>query len=516
MFNTRGLIFGFVFLNLICGLMFSCVREEEYASGSSVSLKFDNDTLSFDTIFTTIGSLTKKLMVYNKENKPLKIDYISLKNGSASFFRLNVDACDDLVVRNVEIGARDSLYIFVRVELNPNNQTNPLLIEDEIQFGFNGKTQSVLLQAYGQDAYYHKPSHYLLSANSLSSSGYDTIWYSLAEEGGDKCGVSVNGNEISWKNDKPHIILGNCVVDSSYILNLSYGTHIHLNKDSEFWVYKDGTLKAMGEVGQPVVFESMRKDEHYANTAGQWGCVRFIAGSKDNLLDNVVIKNNIIGILVDTCVNNSPTLTLKNTRIENSSYIGIYARGAKIEGQNVVVQNTGNHTLALTMGGSYEFIHCTFANYWQYGTRTKACLFLNDYYLDVNNSLQYRPIDKADFYNCIVYGSLSEEELDIDFLEGGISRYRFENCLLKTKNNIESPNLFVECVYKDPMFVNSAEGDLNLQATSAAIGAGNGVWSYSVPYDINGNYRSDPPCIGAMEYIDSGIKKAKQRNKKIK
>jgi hypothetical protein len=66
------------------------------------------------------------------------------------------------------------------------------------------------------------------------------------------------------------------------------------------------------------------------------------------------------------------------------------------------------------------------------------------------------------------------------------------------------------------MFVNSAEGDLNLQATSAAIGAGNGVWSYSVPYDINGNYRSDPPCIGAMEYVDSGIKKAKQRNKKIK
>ena len=142
MFNVRGLIFGFVILNLACGLLFSCVREEEYASGSGVSLKFDNDTLSFDTIFTTIGSLTKKLMVYNKENKPLKIDYISLKNGSSSFFRLNVDANDDLVVRNVEIGARDSLYIFVRVELNPNNQSNPLLIEDEIQFGFNGKTQS--------------------------------------------------------------------------------------------------------------------------------------------------------------------------------------------------------------------------------------------------------------------------------------------------------------------------------------------------------------------------------------
>lgn len=515
MFNVRGLIFGFVILNLACGLLFSCVREEEYASGSGVSLSFDTDTLSFDTIFTTIGSLTKKLMVYNKENKPLKIDYISLKNGSSSFFRLNVDANDDLVVRNVEIGARDSLYIFVRVELNPNNQSNPLLIEDEIQFGFNGKTQRVVLQAYGQDAYYHKPSHYLLNPNPASSSGYDTIWYSLAEEGGEASGVIVSGNEISWKSDKPHIILGNCVVDSSYTLNLSMGTYIHLNKDSEFWVYKDGTLKAMGEIGQPVVFDAMRKDEHYANMPGQWGCVRFVAGSKDNLLENVIIKNNIIGILVDTCVNENPTLTLRNTRIENSSYIGIYARGAEIIGQNVVVQNTGNHTLALTMGGSYEFIHCTFANFWQYGTRTKPCLFLNDYYVDVNNNLQYRPIDKADFYNCIIYGSLSEEELGIDFVEGGISRCYFENCLLKTKRNNDFPNLFMACVYEDPLFSNSAEGDLSLQAESPAIGAGNGVWSYGVPYDINGNYRNDPPCIGAMEYVGE-IGKIKSRFVKMK
>lgn len=502
-------IFGVIFLTLVSSVFFSCVDEGEYASGDGVSLSFDNDTLSFDTIFTTFGSVTKKLMVYNNESKPLKIDYVKLKNGASSFFRLNVDASTDLVVRDVEIGAKDSLYIFVRVELNPNDQSNPLLVEDEIIFGFNGKTQRVLLHAYGQDVYYHEPKHYLLSENPASSSGYDTIWYSLAEEGGDRSGCLVNGNEITWKNDKPHVILGTCVVDSAYTLNLTSGTRLCFDKESEFWVYKDGTLNAVGETSMPIRFESMRNDEHYASTAGQWGCVRFIAGSKDNVLDNVIIKNNIIGVLVDTCVNQSPTISMKNTRIENCSYIGVYSRGARIEGQNVIVQNCGNYTLALTMGGSYEFVHCTFANYWRYATRTKACLLLNDYYVDVNYNVQYRPVDKADFYNCIVYGSLAEEEIELDLLEGGISRYRFENCVLKSKDKSLDGN-FVSCIFADPLFKDPAEGDLRVGVSSPAIGAGNGAWSYGVPFDINGVYRPDPPTIGALEYVEDSERGAKR------
>ena len=175
----RTLLAAFVIVNLVGISLTSCIREEDYADGNGVELKFGNDTVSFDTIFTTVSSLTKTLMVYNDESKPIKIDRISLREGAASFFRLNIDGTTDLVAKDVEIGAKDSLYIFVKVELNPNNQSNPLLIEDEILFSFNGKTQSVVLQAYGQDAYYHKPTHFLLSRNSSSPSGYDTIWYSL-------------------------------------------------------------------------------------------------------------------------------------------------------------------------------------------------------------------------------------------------------------------------------------------------------------------------------------------------
>lgn len=504
--TIRSIIFAFLAVNLLGGIFSSCIKEENFAEGRGVALSFGSDTVSFDTVFTTVGSVTKTLVVYNRESKPVKIDRVSLKNGAASYFRLNVDGDNSLVAKDVEIGAKDSMYVFVRVELNPNNQSNPLLVEDEIVFAFNGKTQSVILQAYGQDAYYHKPSHYLLSEKN-SGNGYDTIRYSLADEGGEASGCIVSGNEIHWKADKPHIILGNCVVDSAFVLNLEAGTKIHLNKGSEFWVYKDGTLKANGDISTPVAFESMRKDEHYATTAGQWGCLRFIAGSKNNTLDNVVIKNCTTGIIVDTCVNNVATLTLSNVRIENCSNIGLYSRGATVEAQNLIVQNCGSYAVALSLGGSYNFVHCTFANYWRYNTRTKPCLILNDYYLDINNTLQYRPITRANFYNCIIYGSLAAEEMEFDFINENSSEKHFENCIIKSEKYSNRTAGFVNCIFKDPMFNNASEGDLSVKQNSPAVAAGNGVWSYSVPYDINGTYRPDPPTIGAIEYMEQSAGK---------
>lgn len=506
----RTLLVCFLVANLL-GLGFSsCVDENDYAGGEGVELKFGSDTVSFDTIFTTVGSVTKTLMVYNNEAKAVKIDRVALRSGAESRFAMTVDGERGAVVRDVEVGAKDSIYIFVRVELNPNDQTNPLLVEDAIDFTFNGKTRFVVLQAYGQDAYYHKPSHFLLSQNSSRRGGYDTVWYSLANEGGEACGCVVSGGEIVWKTDKPHVVLGNCVVDSAYTLKLSAGARICMNKSSEFWVYKDGTLRAAGEMSAPVVFESLRKDAHYATAAGQWGMVRFVAGSKDNVFDNVIVRNATIGVLADTCVNSSPTLAMSNTRIENCSYVGLYSRGARLSASNLIVQNCGDYAVALTLGGSYEFVHCTFVNYWRYSTRTKACLLLNDYYVDVAGNVQHRPIGTANFYNCIVYGSLSAEEVEFDFLAAHSSSKHFENCLVKTSKYAADAD-FVNCVFKDPMFKNSTEGDLSPREGSPAIGAGSGVWSYSVPYDINGTYRPDPPTIGAIEYTKSQSRARRRR-----
>ena len=90
---------------LIIGFGFSsCVMEDDFANGQSIIIKFSSDTLRFDTVFTTMGSITKEIRVYNNESKPIKIDRISLGGGRNSFYRLNIDGDTSMVLRDVEIG----------------------------------------------------------------------------------------------------------------------------------------------------------------------------------------------------------------------------------------------------------------------------------------------------------------------------------------------------------------------------------------------------------------------------
>ena len=478
----------------VANVFVACTDEEKYSSSSSIKLQFSSDTISFDTIFTTIGSTTKQVRIFNPENEAIKLDYITLANGHSSYFRLNADGDTSLVAKDITIGAKDSIFVFVRVELDINNQTNPLLIEDSIIIAFNGKQQSILLMAYGQDAYYHKPTHIL-------QSGESGIPYSLANEGGDASGVIVSGNNIMWKTDKPHVILGICVVDSAFTLALTDNTLIYMGNNSDFWVYTGGTLKANGTNSSPVVFQSLRTQDRYANIPGQWGKIWFWAGSKDNVLDNVKIKNATIGMVADTCVNNNHTVAMNNVFIENCSQIGLYARGTDIYATNLIVQNCGSYCVALTIGGSYEFIGCTFANYWSYdATKNKPVLLLNDWYEANDGSIQARKIDKSDFHNTIIYGSSTDSEIEFDLLEGLNSNYSFNYCLIKTDAITNNNSNVRNCIFnKDPMFVNIAERDVHVENSSPAIGMANGIYNAIIPYDIYGVLRLNQPTIGAVE-----------------
>lgn len=486
---------------LIIGFGFSsCVMEDDFVSDQSVNLKFSSDTLRFDTVFTTMGSVTKQIKVYNKESKPIKIDRISLGGGVNSFYRLNVDGDTSMVLRDVEIGAKDSMFIFARVTIDPNNQNNPLLVSDSIIFSFNNKEQYVQLEAYGQDAYYHVPNAWLVFENADKSK--DSIHYSLAHFGDMQRGVILNGNDIEWRNDKPHIIFGILVVNPTTSLNITEGTRIHLNKNADIWVLSNASLKVNGSYQNNVIFQGMRKDNYYSNLAGQWGTIRLMMGSKNNRIDNAIIKNGTIGIVVDSCVtSNIPTLEINNSRIENMSHYGLLSRGGHINASNTIVQNTGAETVALIMGGKYNFVYCTFANYWAYDSRrTSKTLFLQNYYISGKNNIVLRPIEECNFYNTIIYGA-NEEEIEIDKSELATLNYYFENCLLATKTiNSNSTSVRDSYFNLNPLFNEPNEGDLRIKENSPAIGRGNSTWNSIYPYDIIGNSRSNPPSIGAYEY----------------
>lgn len=500
--KMRRVIKIMVVVLVVCGAIVGCTDEEKYSENKGIVLTFSQDTISFDTIFTAMSSITKQVRIFNPDKEAIKIDYITLGSGSNSYFRLNVDGDTSLVAKDLTIDGQDSIFVFVRCNIDIQNQNNPVLIEDSIIISFNDKQQKVLLMAYGQDAYYHKPTHVL-------SQGDSQIKYSLANEG-DDCGVILNGNNITWKNDKPHVIIGTCVVDSAFTLNLQSGTKVCMANNSDFWVYKQGSLNAIGTTSEPIYFQGIRNNTRYLSMAGQWGKVWMMAGSKDNNLENVRIKNATIGLVVDTNVSNNPTCKLLNVSIENCSSVGLYARGSYIEGKNVIIQNTASHCLALGLGGNYQFIGCTFANYWSYdNNRNDAVLLLNDWYTASDGSIINRPIEKAEFYNCIIYGSMYEEEIEFDLLGNNAQNidgtnpttWLFDHCLIKSKRISNGMTNVSNCIFnRDPLFVDVSTNDLRLNNNSPAIKSGDGIWNTLISQDFYGNYRLDPPSIGAIEY----------------
>jgi hypothetical protein len=125
-------------ISIFCSvLFFSCKKDNEIAASANAKLSFSKDTVIFDTVFTSVGSSTYQLKVYNNENFPINISTIRLAKGDNSPYRINVDGNSGSKHHNVEIASMDSIFIFVEVTIDPNNSNNPFIVQDSILFEQN-------------------------------------------------------------------------------------------------------------------------------------------------------------------------------------------------------------------------------------------------------------------------------------------------------------------------------------------------------------------------------------------
>ncbi len=481
---------SFTVLCIIEGIAASCTKEDDFLTDAEV-LTFSADTLTFDTVFTTMGSTVRQVRVYNSGSQAVRINAVTLERGSLSRFRLNVDGDTAQIVRDLEILPKDSIFIFVRVNVNPNSENSPFLIEDNIVFSIGKSTQKLPLTAYGRNAVYHVPDH------EISTTSGSKIRYSVIDCAQD------------WTTDRPHVILGYAVVDEGCRLNIKPGAEVYFDKDAVLWVYDGGTLSVHGTAELPVRFTSIRQDAQYADLPGQWGYIWLSSGSRDNVIDWAEITNGNMGLLADTVANGNPTLTISNTVIQNMSLAGIYGQGAVIDGDNLLIANCQIAPLALSIGGKYSFSNSTITNYWPYSSRRSSqTVFMNNWYEAVDGTTQLRDF-QADFYNCIIYGS-ADEELTFDFREGVATSVSFSNCILKTQTSLPAA-LTSNCIANnDPKFKNPQDNDFRIQNTSPAIGKGNASY-LKRQHDLNNKIRQNPPAIGAYEYCEEERQKVRRR-----
>ena len=240
---------------------FSSCKKDKIITDASATVRFSQDSVLFDTVFTTIGSATKNFRIINYHKQKIKISSIQLLGGNASQFIVNVDGAPGKNFTDIEIAGNDSMYVFVQVNVNPTGFNSPFIIKDVLEFNVNGNIQKVKLEAWGQDAYYHIPDKAIFFQNGsyLSYSLVDALAASYA----------VSGTTYTWKNDKPHVIYGYLVVDSLQKLIIPAGTHIYMNYKAGLWVYKDGEMKIQGQKGNEVTFQGVRREADYADEPNQ-------------------------------------------------------------------------------------------------------------------------------------------------------------------------------------------------------------------------------------------------------
>lgn len=481
---NKSFLFQFFLAFIFISLIITSCKKDNIDTDPSIELSFSNDSIIFDTVFTTLGSTTYKLMVYNNSNNNISISAVQLHGGPNSPYRLNLDGVAGYHFSGVDIAANDSLFLFARVTIDPNNINNPFVVEDSISFFTNGNEQRVKLVAWGQNANY-----ILADTYTPGFPAYKVVADSL--------------QTVTWTSEKPYVIYGYAVINSYGKLIIEEGTKVYFHKDGGLWAYADGVLKVMGTRENNVTFSGDRLESFYDDVPGQWDRIWLMEGrtGENHEIYNAVIKNAFIGIQAESFLRATEnSLIMKNVIIENMNGLGIFSRLFNIEASNLVVANCGAYCLGLTAGGYYDFKQTTIADYWPYSVRNTPAVYLTNFVTDTLGNPIPLPMNFS-FGNGIIYG-YNQNEFGTDMVGGADSLYYLTNSILKTNRNISNTENYNQILKNtDPLFVDFQKNDYQLDTLSPAIGYGNPEIAITVPEDILGNPRLPLPDLGAYQFV---------------
>lgn len=364
--NTMRNLFVFA---LLISFLFSC-RKESFTTSSNARLIPSVDTLHFDTVFTTAGSVSQYLTIRNNNSDGIRISSIRLGGGAASPFKINVDGVPGPQVAGTEVLRHDSVYIYVTVSINPTAQNLPFIIRDSIEIAYNGNRTWVQLDAFGQNAHFYRNR-------------------------------KITGNQ-TWNNDLPYVILGGLTIDTTASLTINKGCKVYMHADAPFIVY--GSLQVTGEKydSTRVVFTGDRLDDPYRDFPASYPGLVFMASSKNNIINYGIVKNAYQGIVVTDLASSGTKLILNETIIDNAYDVGLLGINTSIDARNLLISNCGKN-LILALGGNYRFTHSTVATFSNAYISHKDPALLLTNYLVQGNVITVNDLN-ASFRNCIFWG----------------------------------------------------------------------------------------------------------------
>lgn len=459
-----------IFLCIITGILLlgSC-KKDSFITGTDARLSTSVDSLKYDTVFTSAGSITQSFKINNLNNQKLRLSSVKLMGGAASSFKININGIAAPEVTDIEMAANDSIYVFATVNINPNTANLPFIVKDSIQIIYNGNTRFVQLEAYGQNANFLR--------NRV-----------------------ITGN-IVWTNALPYVILGSLRVDTTASLTIQAGCKIYSHADAPFIV--DGTLIINGTKPDSVVFTGDRLDVDYKDLPASWPGIYFRGSSKNNVLTYAIIKNAFQAVVAEQpSVNANPRLVLHQCTIDNAYDAGLLCVNSSLQADNSLISNCGNN-ISLAYGGDYTLTHCTVVSYYNnFISHKKPVLSAN------NAAVQGGTTLTADltavFRNCIFWGEngIVDDELNVNKEGTNVFNVLFDHCIYKAVNDPSNSTITASLKNQDPLFdsidVNKNHFDFHITNT-AAPGINNGIITIFQKDLDNNNRNVGLPDIGCYE-----------------
>lgn len=483
-------------------------REEELQT--SGGLAFSADTVKFDTVFTTLRTVTKRLWVYNRNPRAVNVDLVSLENPAASPYTLIINGDLKQTANGLYIRGNDSLLILVRAQLKDdgsNGRAKNLVVQERLNFRTNGQEQSVLLRSFGQNIYLHTNT-------------------SLA------CG------EV-WRNDRPHVLYGTVRVPKNCTLRIGPGARIYAHAGAALLVegrllvndpsdYTPGasptdTVKATN--ASIVRFAGDRSGEtQYATAPGQWTGIVLAPGSQGNIVRYSQIQNATIGILLYNPDNGpQPSVDIQNTVIRYisgnevsfagaasslGSGAGVYNIQGRITATNTLFSDCYEYAV-LGRGGSTALNFCTVANFPATGgvRKTQSLTFTDAVTNSKGAATTQAPV--VSVQNSVVWGAL-EEELFLEHYSKYKNNVTVRNSLLRSQlykaaadagDNAGLGNPAYANLFSDPQFERpqgGSFGDYRLRSTSPAYKRA-GPLGPVPARDLLNLPRAAAPSLGAYE-----------------
>ena len=404
----------------------SCSDDDEsFTDSPSRHIYFSEDTISFDTIFTNIGSATKELTIYNPNNKGVRLSSVRLASNGSSGFRVNLDGQFNTQFTDVEIFHEDSIFCFIEVTVDPHDSDSPILITDSLLFTLpNGVTRRVLLQAYGQD---------IITMRDVTIKSDTTL-----------------------SPTRPIVIYDSLVVDTGATLTIAEGTTLCFHKGAGMKV--SGTLICNGSLEHPIIMRGDRTDKlfpylPYDRLDGQWEGIQLYPESHNNVFNYCDIHSGNYGIIAinekdknkldDYDEDEQPKYTMTNCIVHNVVSDAIFLQRTKADFYNSQISNAGGNCVTV-VGGTTRFYHCTLAQFYPWNAEHGAAL----YFTNTTDDVVY-PLHLIEFTNSIITGYAADELFGNKLADSDATfNYRFVNSLINTVITDEEAASFPNCYFE--------------------------------------------------------------------